>query len=344
MRVSGWAVLVRVLIALALGGGLLWWAILLWGAEHHWLFAALQYAPFWGWLLPVGAVNVLALTQPWRWRLVALAALLVVLGPVMGLVVSKGDEGAGRVRLMTYNVKAFLNIQQTGGLGRLAWEVNQHDPDVVVMQDAGEAGATRRPLSDAARKLIGDRDFYAYGQFIVASRLPMRDCAPAFVSYFNETHTYVHCVITAYGKDIDLYTVHLLSPREGLNALRAKSLAGSTNWKKSFQARLIQAGTLRDQLLARKTQRPVIMAGDFNAPERSMVVQTLLGAGLRDAYSAAGLGYGYTHGHSLRPGWSINRIDHILVSDDLGVAHCDVGGKEASEHRPVIADLLVHRD
>ena len=85
MRVSGWAVLVRVLIALALGGGLLWWAILLWGAEHHWLFAALQYAPVWGWLLPVGAVNVLALTQPWRWRLVALAALLVVLGPVMGL-------------------------------------------------------------------------------------------------------------------------------------------------------------------------------------------------------------------------------------------------------------------
>ena len=79
MRLSGWAVVVRGLIVLALvaacSGGAFWC-----GAEHHWLFAALQYAPFWGWLLPVGAVNLLALTQPWRWRLLALLALLVVLG------------------------------------------------------------------------------------------------------------------------------------------------------------------------------------------------------------------------------------------------------------------------
>ncbi len=336
--------MVRGLIVLALSGCLLWWGILVWGAEHHWLFAALQYAPFWGWLLPVGAVNLLALTQPWRWRLLALLALLVVLGPVMGLVLSGGDEGAGRVRLMTYNVKAFLNIQQTGGLARVAWEVRQHDPDVVVMQDAGDNDATTTKLSEQFLPLVQGRQFYAFGQFIVASRLPMRDCTHGYVSFFKETHTYVHCVITAYGKDIDLYTVHLLSPRDGLNALREKSWAGSASWTRSFQARLIQSHALREHLAQRSQSRPVIMAGDFNAPERSLVLRPLLQAGLRDAFSAAGLGYGYTHGHSLRPGWSINRIDHILVSDDLGVEHCDVGGKEASEHRPVIADLLIHRD
>ena len=41
---------------------------------------------------------------------------------------------------------------------------------------------------------------------------------------------------------------------------------------------------------------------------------------------------------------SFVRIDHILVSPELGVRHSFVGGKEASEHRPVIADLLLQRD
>jgi vancomycin resistance protein VanJ len=89
--------------------------------------------------------------------------------------------------------------------------------------------------------------------------------------------------------------------------------------------------------------RPLILAGDLNAPESSPVLGTLKAIGLRDAFSAAGIGYGYTHGHSLRPGFSFLRIDHVLVSAGIGVADCFVGGSEASEHRPVIADLLLSR-
>lgn len=342
MRTSGWAWLVRLSVLMGLAGVLVWWAILAWGAEHHWLLAALQYAPYWGLLAPVAVTFLLSLTQGWRWRSLALASLLVVLGPVMGLVVSRGDAGVGHVRLMTYNIKAYMNLLQTGGVGRVAWEVAQHDPDIVVMQDAGEAQATIQPLTAGVRQLIGDRQLYAFGQYIVASRLPMHDCQSGFISYGKETHTYVHCVVQAYGQDIDLYTAHLLSPRDGLNALRAKAWLGSDAWEHSVDARLTQANALAE-VLARRS-RPVILAGDLNAPERSMVVQALLGVGLRDAFSAAGWGYGYTHGHSLRPGVSINRIDHILVSDEIGVADCTVGGKEASDHRPVIADLLIRRE
>ena len=64
--------------------------------------------------------------------------------------------------------------------------------------------------------------------------------------------------------------------------------------------------------------------------------------GFRDAFSSAGWGYGFTHGHSLRPHFSTTRIDHILVSHELGVADCFVGGKEGSDHRPVIADLWIY--
>jgi endonuclease/exonuclease/phosphatase (EEP) superfamily protein YafD len=41
---------------------------------------------------------------------------------------------------------------------------------------------------------------------------------------------------------------------------------------------------------------------------------------------------------------SFLRIDHILVSPEIGVVDAFAGGKEGSEHRPVIADLLLRRD
>lgn len=332
----------KAVVLVCLGVVLTWWGLLAWGAEHHWLLAALQYAPYWGWLIPVGIVAALSLMLGWRWRLLAGLALAITLGPVMGLVVSRGDTGSGQVRLMTYNIKAFLNIHRDGGVDRVIWEVAEQNPDIVVMQDAGELMATAKPPSDKVRKLIGDRQLYTFGQYIVASRLPLRDCADGLIAYDKDPHTYVHCVVTAYGQDVDLITAHLVSPRDGLNALRQRAWLGSMVWERNVAARLIQARTLADVVLRRK--RPVILAGDLNAPERSMVVQSLIDAGLRDAFSAAGMGYGYTHGHSLRPGVSINRIDHILVSPEIGVADCVVGSKEGSEHRPVIADLLIHRD
>lgn len=342
MKASGWAMLIRLIIIVALLGVVSWWAVLAWGAEHHWLLAAWQYAPYWGLLPPVILTFALSWTQGWRWRLLAGVALVVVLGPVMGLALSRGDAGHGRVRLMTYNIKAFLNTHEPGGLGRVAWEIATHDPDIVVMQDAGEAGAERVPMPEQAKRLVGNRQTYAFGQYIVASRFPLRDCQQGFISYRDEPHTYVRCVVALHGKEVDLINVHLVSPREGLNALRHMYWQGRGVWSGNVADRLTQAKTLADVVSRR--ERPVILAGDLNAPERSMVVQTLLQSGLRDAFSAAGLGYGYTHGHSLRPGLSINRIDHVLVSDEIGVAHCEAGAKEASDHRPVIADLWVHRD
>lgn len=61
----------------------------------------------------------------------------------------------------------------------------------------------------------------------------------------------------------------------------------------------------------------------------------------RDAFRSAGVAFGYTHGHSLRLRFSFLRIDHILVSGGIGLGNSFAGGDRASEHRPVIADLLL---
>ena len=92
---------------------------------------------------------------------------------------------------MTYNVKAFLNIQQTGGLARVAWEVRQHDPDVVVMQDRGQQRRHDDKLSGGFLPLVQGRRVYAFGQFIVTDRLPMR--LPMAVCRSSRKRTYVRC-------------------------------------------------------------------------------------------------------------------------------------------------------
>ena len=60
---------------------------------------------------------------------------------------------------------------------------------------------------------------------------------------------------------------------------------------------------------------------------------------LQDAFGAAGRGYGYTYGHTLRPRWSYMRLDHILFSRDFVALDSRAGSAVGSAHRPVVADL-----
>ena len=306
-----------------------------------WWLELLQYVPYPAYLLPALAALVLSFRLGRWWRAAAALGVVLVATVIMGLVMGRADTGTGRVRMMTYNIKAYLAEQHPGAFEQLAEEVAVHDPDILVMQDAGDLTLQRLRTPELAASIFAGRSVFAQGQYIVASRFPLRDCERGDMSYRNVRAAYVHCIVTAQGVDIDLITAHLLSPRRGLNATRREAVEGIDDWQQNFGDRLSQSGKLADAVAARR--RPMILAGDLNASESSPVIRTLLGRGLRDAFSSAGWGYGYTHGHALKVGFSFLRIDHILVSDEIGVAEAFPGGWQASEHRPVIADLLLQR-
>jgi endonuclease/exonuclease/phosphatase (EEP) superfamily protein YafD len=124
-------------------------------------------------------------------------------------------------------------------------------------------------------------------------------------------------------------------------ATRREGLDGAGAWERNFESRLAQSRALAEQVA--RMPRPLVVAGDLNAPESSPVVRQLLAAGLSDSFAAAGRGHGFSYGHALRAGRSFLRIDHVLASADVSFARSIVGGAEASEHRPVIADLLLRR-
>ena len=318
------------MIALALG--------FRFGSEEMWWIEIARYVPFPAYLVPALLLVACAWPLGWRWRLLALVAPALVATELMGLAVGSSDQGGARLVFMTYNIKAYLARKTPQGYARIAWEIASHDPDVIVMQDANSiesAGQLPPPMKAA----LAGRQVYVQDQYIVASRFPLSNCAPGNMSFSGEEHDFVHCTLSVAGKDIDLFTAHFVSPRDGLNAARGEASGGLREWETNFNDRMAQSIQL-SAAVARATH-PVIVAGDLNADERSPVVRRLLANGLRDAYSSAAVGYGYTIGHDLRPGFSFLRIDHVLVSRDIGVREVAPGGREGSEHRPVVAQLLV---
>lgn len=321
---------------------LLVWVAFAAGTESTWWIELARYVPFPIYVAPALLALVLSAWQSWRWRAAALCALALVLVAVMDLQIKRGDdEGNAPLRVMSFNIKAYLADDKPGGYARIAWEIALHDPDVVALQDAGLAN---RPedLPPAFKTVLGERQVHISGQYLVASRPPMRDCRSGDISFPGEGHHYVLCTITAHGVEFDFANVHLLSPREGLNATRHERLGGLDDWQENFAMRVIQSHRLAQDLAA--NPRPLVLAGDLNAPDSSPVLARLREAGLRDSFATAGLGYGYSFGHSLRTRFSFLRIDHVMVSAQIGVKDSFVGGAQASAHRPVIADLWLKRD
>lgn len=335
------AKLVRLAVALVVTVIVLLTAAQQAGRFGPWWLELSRYLPYPALLMPTMAAVLLSCWLSRGWVLVSSAALALVLTVTMGLEWHGPDRGDTPIRLMTYNVKAHLAAQRSDGFERLGEEVAHHHPDILVMQDARGRLDEPSNLAFPPGSVFGFAHVYAIDQYIVASRFPLRECGVGSIGYRGEAHPYVHCVVDAEGIALNVVTAHFESPRRGLNAARREGLDGVDDWQRNLEDRFRQARTLAHDLAG--SARPLIVAGDLNAPESSPVIRALLAVGLRDAFSSAGRGYGYTHGHSLRLGFSFLRIDHILLSSDIGVADCFTGGSEASEHRPVIADLLLRR-
>lgn len=307
------------------------------GPERLWLFSLAQFAPYPIFLLPSLAVLVLSCFAGRLAFLPASAGTLLVATYVMGLSVHFKATDQHDLRVMTFNIKDYITLQQRSGAGTLAREIARHDPDVLLLQDARAANA---PDEDTNWKRIFDgREAYTFGQYVIASRLPMRDCHVGWISFRDEPHSYATCTIRVGETDVDFVSVHFTTPRGGLTATRSNPIAGFREWRENIDDRMTQARTLAADIA--HNARPVVIGGDLNAPARSMVIRELEGAGLADAFSSAGLGYGYTWGHSLRTRFPFLRIDHVLASRDLEAVDCRVGLASGSAHHPVVADFVL---
>ena len=301
-----------------------------------------RYLPYYWLAAPCALACVLAAALGRRWFAASLCAPLLLATLTTGLEWHGAVDEAGHVRLMTYNSKLFAARPGSAVFRAVQAEVAAQDPDILVMQDAeGLLVGRAAPPLDGGPPLFGLPNVYALGQYVVASRLPLRGCTPGWMDFPGESHRFLRCAFDAHGTELTVVTAHFVSPRTGLIATRRAGIEGAGTWERNFENRLTQSQALAAQLA--QMPRPLVVAGDLNAPESSPVVRQLLATGLRDSFSAVGRGHGFSYGQAMRAGLSFLRIDHVLASPDIAFARSIVGGGTASEHRPVIADLLLRR-
>ena len=271
----------------------------------------------------------------WRARRLAwllAVLLLVIVGPLMGLTWSSQQPQAGiPLRVMTYNVQLW----QRRNVPAIMKEIREADPDVLCLQDA------RSTRNTPFVSYFKTRNVAMFGQYVVVSKFPIVESTVGDISYNHDTHTYLRARIDVKGRHIVVFNAHLVTPRDALSPLRSPTLwrLGISEMRQNQAQRMRQAR----QLVADShgITEPLIIAGDLNAPPPSLVTRMLTDRGLVDAFSAAGQGYGYTFGHTLLIGRPFLRLDRILASRDLVPVRAWVGGASGSDHRPVIADMVL---
>ena len=308
------------------------------GPEGWWLGSLNLYLPQWIWALPAFLILPLTFGFARKWIWVPLMALLWVIGPVMGLSwhwgwpespqAAQAAIAGNRLRIMTYNVKGGRHDGAA-----IARDIRFFHPDLVQFQDSEDV------LKGEVGQALAGWNVRVSGQYVVASPGPLSELEPRDISYAGSSpHHCVRYLLQVGATQVVVYNVHLLSPRLGLISVRHRQIGGIVG---NTEARLQEAAHLADYV--RLETGPTLVTGDLNAPVQSLVCRRLFGAGLRDAFSEAGYGYGYTYGAFTPIHRSYVRIDHIMASRQWQFEHCWVGNDIGSEHCPVIADVVLPR-
>jgi endonuclease/exonuclease/phosphatase (EEP) superfamily protein YafD len=319
------------------------WLLLRYVGEAWWATTAALYLPryLFGLPLPVVAIAAWALEMR-RLAAVQLASLAVLLFPVMRLVVPwpvSADASAPTVRVVSMNVNAGR-----AGADVIADAVMRYSPDVVLFQETAGNETLVAPLRAHFPTVATST------QFLIATRFPvLKTNEPPKVSHDGTMRSarFIEYVLDTPLGEVSFFSVHPISPREGLTSLRGDGLR-----REIESGRLIEgtkAGSLEANTRLRAIQvealsqaaaqeaGPVVIAGDTNLPDASPLLRRNLGA-YDDAFLQVGSGFGYTFPTNKRfPAWM--RIDRIVGGRGVRFTHFEIGRPVVSDHHFIVADL-----
>jgi vancomycin resistance protein VanJ len=231
---------------------------------------------------------------------------------------------------MTYNIR-----HGDKGVQAIWAAVAGQKADIVCLQEASAQGKWPDPAAGLLRSIPRDWHTVHGDELLIASRYPIESSTlhrPEGTGEF----AMLEAIVNANGRRLTVYTTHL-------SAITPFGLL--TCWRNHAQLQYVQQ-TMRwrslqtDWIIAqmRNTTGPVVLAGDFNTPPRGLLYQRLVSQ-MQDSFRAAGWGLGLTFRTNL-PLW---RIDYVFTDRKTSVTRCRVPGVAASNHMPVVADLVAWR-
>lgn len=326
-RLGFWGVWVYLVFVLLTWFGL--WA----GGDRWGPMTVLLFGPRWILLLPLVVLGVFAVPSKPRLSVPLLIAAMIVLVPIMGFNIGWGrwtgaETNGMPLRVVTYNAAGGRTLNTS-----LPWIIEKTRADIIGFQECGSA------LASAVRELpeiawhTSIRD-----QLCLVSRFPLiglRQLDRENIRFAGGSGMVIEHTIDLGERELHLTNLHLDTPRKGLAPVREGHVSEglSTLGSKSV-VRDIESRQAREMVDAGGDA--IIVLGGFNLPVESVIYRRHW-RDLTNAFSHSGFGFGYTR----FAGWIRARIDHILVGPKLQVERTIVGPDFGSDHRPVIADLLL---
>jgi vancomycin resistance protein VanJ len=305
------------------------WALLR-EADRWWPATFLMFSPRGLFLFPLALLYPAALALRRRAVRVLLLGTVVAAGPLMGLCVpwqtlwSTPPRGPS-VRVLTCNM--HYKDQDKDRLDLLINEVN---PDIVALQEWSRTG--RSALLQAPewhmQRLPG---------LCLASRRPIRRAERLGTDSMDDKGSVMRYEVDTPAGPVTFFNLHFATPREDLHGVLHDQPSGAADLDANSATRALQSAHVAG--LALDCVGPVLIAGDFNTPPESVLFRRVW-APFTDAFGTAGFGWGYTFINNR----TTVRIDHILAGPGWRCVRCWVGPSVGSQHRPVIADLVLAPD
>src|SRR5262249_11394378 len=126
---------------------------------------------------------------------------------------------------------------------------------------------------------------------LLASRYPIHDARTLPGETLGVSGAIAWYALETPGGRLNVFNVHLASPREGLEAVTASLRTGPARLDTNTALRWHESEVASSW--AGRVPGPVLLAGDFNLPVDSPIYRRFW-SGYANAFATAGLGWGYT--------------------------------------------------
>jgi vancomycin resistance protein VanJ len=304
------------------------WQGMYWEGDRSWLATLFLFGPRWICALPLALlVPAVAIWNRRMWWLLAVTGVLIV-GPVLGFQFHLADaSGQVALRILTCNVNQARFDPEI-----LAEILDRDRPDIVALQ---EVPGRPPPIPWPPGWHVVRRD-----EYLVASRFPIvrhegLPCpgVPGKLAAIRYTVELPH-------RDVQLFNLHLFSPRWGLEAVLDRNKGLDVSKAPSLEASLRQRANETRAVSDWIAQFPgaKIVVGDFNTPVESAIYRQYW-SWLENAFSTAGFGFGFTK-ITETGGMSYGaRIDHVLYTPPWRCVRAWVGPDIGSDHLPLVVEF-----
>ena len=251
-----------------------------------------------------------------------------------------GGEPADTIRVVVYNMHAGKDAAGVDNLLRIVDFVREARADLVLLQEVDQgtrrSGGVDQPAVLAQRSgfhvAFGSALDYDGGKYGVAtlSRWPITfdtlyplpvDPPQERAGGSREPRGMLRADIASPYGVMSVFNTHIDASRED-------------TWRRQEAAVIVATVT------ATRAMRPLVfLGGDMNSTPESAVQEMVRDAGLRDAFAECGRGTGLTFPSDS----AVKRIDYLYLT---GMARCSraaVPTTRASDHRPLVVDVLLPR-